>query len=158
MKVVFSLCLVAIGGLVAVALAQIPESANSIYQSDAARRTPTPAAEAESTPEQRKSSAAEEASPGEKRKLFERRDNRERIVVKESNKPAELKKLKYGADQSEGSGRFKGSMLEEETDLAHFKKAIEDHKAAQGGASPAAVDKTSPTPTPTASPRPSASP
>jgi hypothetical protein len=102
-----------------------------------------------------------------KKSMFRRHDNRERVVEKKSEKPAEIKKLKYGGDQSEGSGRFKGSMLEEEADVANYKKALAEARAARVAAaqasvtpSPTPLGKSAPSPSPsaTASPRPSASP
>ncbi|MEY2545127.1 MAG: hypothetical protein QOG48_244 [Verrucomicrobiota bacterium] len=136
-KIVIFLCVLAGGPTVVFAQA----SAGEIYHSDVARKAPSP---------------NESGTPDEKKSIFRSHDNRER-VVKEPDKPVQVKKLKYGSDQTEEGGRFKGSMLEEEGDLSRFKKAVTESKNSPAPkASPA--EKPSPTPSPTASARPSASP
>ncbi len=123
--------------------------AEPVYATDISRPTP---------------SAVPNGSPDENRSIFRSHDNREREVKTQDK--AQIKKLKFGGDQTEEHGRFKGSMIEEEADLASFRNALNAAKAkspepqASPNQSPDAREKPAPSPTATAtaSPRPSSSP
>lgn len=105
---------------------------------------------------------------GEKKSIFSSRDNRER-VVNAPEKPAQIKKLKFGTDQTESTGAFKGSLLDKQPDLGAFVRKAEAEKqkelaeprsdaaASPAPSQPQKADSPTPSPTESPSPRPSAS-
>jgi hypothetical protein len=103
---------------------------------------------------------------GEK-KVFGSRDQRER-VVNAPDKPVQIKKLKFGGDQTETTGAFKQSFFDKEVGNvrevkrdADAKKKQSDQMQTTESASPSpkpkAIESPSPTPAETPSPSPRAS-
>ena len=85
-------------------------------------------------PSHSEATPADPPDPDGKRPMFTPRRSGEKVVVTDSSKPVEIKKLKFGADVSEPTGVFKGSPLDSDLQLSDKKPAP---KAGEKAAAPA---------------------
>jgi hypothetical protein len=124
-------------GLVVSTFAQnIPMSAGSNYISDI-----RPPAHPESQSQQ---PLEVENNAG----IWKARRSTEKQVVTEPSKPVELKKTKFGADVTEPTGVFKGSLLDSEVDVANLRQSLARQTADTRKADHDAKVSVSPSPVP----------